>query len=62
MENTEKNNLPNNRDDFAKRYGISKKTFYRWLKRAKVENEIPEIHQIGVFNRNQSSIIIKKFG
>lgn len=62
METLEKTKLPNNRDEFANRYGISKKTFYRWLKRAKIENEIPEIHQIGIFTRNQSSIIIKKFG
>lgn len=60
--NTNHENLPNNRDALAKRYGISKKTLYRWFKRAELEKEIPEIYQIGVFNINQSRIIISKFG
>ncbi|MER0442789.1 helix-turn-helix domain-containing protein [Emticicia sp. W12TSBA100-4] len=61
MENTN-NKLPRNRDELANRYGISKKTLYRWFKRSKIEKDIPEIYKISCFNINQANIIVKKFG
>lgn len=61
MENTDKK-MPLNRDDFCNRYGISKPTFKKWLRRANIEKEIPNIREIRVFNINQSKILLEKFG